>query len=177
MTYPVLGSNCSGYSLANAFRHSIIEPVPSALPLESKNKLSHLLQGVKLEAQATSIIDGDEIKKSIDDVMFTNYGLSGPAILNISREISIQINRLKRKNCIVKLNFLPRMNLLEIEVMLEKRWAQRPDQSIENSLIGLSPTKFPSALLEILVINLNKKVLDLSQEERRSIFTSLLHPT
>jgi len=92
-TYPALGSNGTGYELAQSFGHKIIKPVPSALPLVSNNPLSQELQDTKMEIEVTSIIEGKEIKTRSDDLMFTQYGLSGPAILNISREISIHINR------------------------------------------------------------------------------------
>src|SRR5690606_19266887 len=101
---------------------------PSALPLVSKNPLSHTLQGVKMEIEVTSIIDGREIKTRSDDVMFTQYGLSGPAILNISREISIHINRNGQSNVNIRLNFFPGKNKSEIKNILETRWQKRPTQ-------------------------------------------------
>lgn len=160
-TYPALGSNGSGYTLAKSLGHSIIDPVPSAVPLISKNPVSQDLQGVKLEIEATSIIEDVEIKSRIDDVMFTQYGLSGPAILNISREISIRINRENKSNVYVKLNFFPGKNKTEVRQLLIDRWERRPDQSLEHSLFGIFPNKVPSALLKTKNIDKNFKVKDL----------------
>jgi predicted Rossmann fold flavoprotein len=148
-TYPALGSNGSGYGLAEQLGHQIITPVPSALPLEGKNQLSHLLQGLKLEIEATSLIDGNMVKSSVDDVMFTQYGLSGPAILNISREISIALNREQGHQAQVILNFFPGKSIVEVEKLLQARWQKRPTQTIERSLYGLFPNKVAAALVQI----------------------------
>jgi predicted Rossmann fold flavoprotein len=166
MTYPALGSNGSGYELAKSLGHKIIQPVPSALPLESKNTLSHLLQGVKQEIEVTSIIDDKEIKKRTDEVMFTKYGVSGPAILNISREISIAINRHNNNNVKVRLNFFPELDKKSILNLLQARWDKRPNQTIENSLFGLFPNKIASTIVSISSIDTNIQVKDLTQQNK-----------
>lgn len=160
-TYPALGSNGSGYKLAESLGHSIITPVPSALPLISKNPLSQELQGQKFEMEVTSIIEGKIIKSRIDDVMFTQYGLSGPAILNISREISIHINRYHKSKVEVKLNFFPGKNSEEVLAILKDRWKKRPQQTVEKSLYGIFPNKFPLSILKLININRETIVSDL----------------
>jgi predicted Rossmann fold flavoprotein len=164
-TYPALGSNGSGYQLAQSLGHSIVEPVPSALPLVSKNQLSHLLQGTKMEIEVSSIIEGKIIKTRTDDVMFTQYGLSGPAILNVSREISIQINRNKKNDVKVKLNFFPGMNFDDVLNLLRARWSKRPNQTLEKSLYGIFPNKIPPVLISIAGLSKDVKVSNLSNEQ------------
>lgn len=172
-TYPALGSNGSGYTLAQSLGHNIIGPVPSALPLEGKNPLSHELQGVKFEIEVTSFINREKIKTTSDDVMFTQYGLSGPAILNISREISIHINREGKNQAEVMLNFFPNKNINEVKDLLQRRWNKRPDQSIEKSLFGLFPNKISSAILNISSINKEKQVKTVTSEEMQNLLTNL----
>ncbi len=170
-TYPALGSDGSGYSLAESFGHKIITPVPAALPLEAKSQLCHYLQGVKLELEVTSFIDNKKIKTSTDEVMFTKYGLSGPAILNISREISIRFNREHKDDCHVTLNFFPKKSENELENFLNKRWGKRPEQAIEKSLFGLFPNKVATSILNILKIPTDKKVKLLNEKERKALYT------
>lgn len=164
-TYPALGSNGSGYKLAESLGHEIVQPVPSALPLVGKNPISQELQGTKMEIEVTSIIDGQEIKKTTDDVMFTQYGLSGPAILNISREVSIHIHRENKQNAYVKLNFFPGKSFDEVRELLGERWYKRPNQTLELSLFGIFPNKIPSVLLKIIELNKDKLVKDLKEHE------------
>lgn len=169
-TYPALGSNGSGYLIAQNFRHSLILPVPSALPLVGKNPLSQELQGTKMEIEISSYIDNSLIKKRTDDVMFTQYGLSGPAVLNISREISIHLNREKKSNVYVSLNFLPGK---EAHNLLEERWRKRPNQTIEKSLFGLFPNKIATALVKVTNIDKDKKVQDLNSDEIEKLIQTL----
>ncbi|MFS8130409.1 MAG: aminoacetone oxidase family FAD-binding enzyme, partial [Candidatus Dojkabacteria bacterium] len=145
----------------------------SALPLVSKNPLSHELQGVKMEIEVTSIINGKEIKTRTDDVMFTQYGFSGPAILNISREISIHINREEKSGVEIKLNFFPGKTQAQVTEFLNKRWAKRPDQALEKSLFGIFPNKIPAALLKVINLNKDTAVSELTKSQKDSLIELL----
>ena len=100
-SYPALGSDGNGYALAAAFGHKIIEPVPSTVPLLVKDPCCHFLQGQKVRAKVTSCIDGKDVRTAAGELLFTQYGLSGTAILDVSDEISIAMNRDSIKNVIV----------------------------------------------------------------------------
>ncbi len=165
MTYPALGSNGSGYNLAEQLGHKLVTPVPSALPLEGKNDLSQELQGIKLEAEVTSIIAGKVVKSRVDDVMFTKYGLSGPAVLNISREVSLRINREQKHDVEIKLNLFPGKSSDDVKDLLSKRWRKRSEQTIEKSLYGLFPNKIAPVILKLININSTKLVKALSADE------------
>ncbi|RMD77614.1 NAD(P)/FAD-dependent oxidoreductase [Candidatus Dojkabacteria bacterium] len=165
-TYPALGSNGSGYNLAMSLGHRLIKPVPSAVPLESKNTLSQQLQGLKFEMTVTSIIEDKKVKTRTDDVMFTQYGFSGPAILNISREISIHINRKGGKDVKVMLNFLPNYTFNEALKLLETRWNKRPEQTLEKSLYGLFPNKFSEVFLKCIDFKPYISVNKLSENDK-----------
>ena len=177
-TYPALGSNGSGYDLAMKFGHKIIEVVPSALPLVLSKNIFKGISGLKMDIEVTSVIGGSEIKKSSDDVMFTDYGLSGPAILNISREISIELNRTNsnKRKCEVKLNFFPGKSVEEVKNILNDRWLRRPNLSLSKSLIGI----FPNRICEFLGTYIgygDEIVNDLSTSQKDKVFnvlTSLL---
>lgn len=172
-TYPALGSNGTGYTLAASLGHRIIGPVPSAVPIIAKNPLSQEAHGVKLDIEVTSIIDGKEIKKTTDEVMITQYGFSGPAILNISREISIHINRENKNNAFIHLNFFPGKSREEVSQILQSRWHKRPEQSVEMSLNGIFSPKIPFVILKILQINNKLKVKDLSQDQINKLINFL----
>lgn len=164
-TYPALGSNGSGYSLAEKLGHSLVSPVPSALPIEATDQLINKLQGVKMDVEATAIIAGNSVKTRTDELMFTKYGLSGPVILNISREISIRFNREHKNDVAIKLNFVPGYDWLQLRELLLERWEKRPEQTIAKSLVGLFQTKFPPAFLDVIGIDGLASVQDLTDEE------------
>lgn len=147
MTYPRLGGDGSGYELAKTFGHSIVEPVPTALPVEAPNPVSKDLHGVRAELEVAAIVDGAEVARDADQMMFTKYGFTGPAVLNVSRPLSLRLNREKKGGCELELKFLPGLSREEIRAAFEGRWAKRPDQKLSLSLSGMMQAKLPPAIL------------------------------
>ena len=143
-TYPAFGSDGSAYRLARRFGHSIIEPVPSAVPIVITDSLCHLLQGQKIFADTKCIIDGAARGEASGDVLFTKYGLSGTSILDISEEVSIAINRRRSNDVVVSVDMVPFMSPVE----LKNELARRINVFIagEDFLSGILPNKFNAAL-------------------------------
>jgi len=147
-SYPALGSDGSSYALAGQLGHRIIEPVPAAVPLVIKDRLCHLLQGQKIFAKVKALIDGKTACESAGDLLFTKYGLSGTAIIDVSEEISIAINREKKDNVFISVDMVPFMN----NDILEDEIADRVKRGIipEDLIAGILPNKFGLALKESL---------------------------
>lgn len=147
-SYPSFGSDGGAYRFASRFGHTLIDPVPSAVPLVASDPWCHLLQGQKVIARVAAVIDGKTGRRVEDDLLFTKYGLSGTAILDISEEISVAINRLRKKDVSVVVNLVPFME----EEELRKELATRLKKGIrpEKLLTGLLPHKFAGALSDIL---------------------------
>lgn len=172
-TYPALGSDGSGYTLAASMGHTIVEPVVSAVPVVSKNVLSHFLQGEKMEMRATSYIDGSEVSSARGDVMFTQYGFSGPAIFDISRDFSIRINREHSSGCTVRLCFFPDETGESLLALLEKRWHAYPKYSVAASLWGLVTQKVAGGVCAALKFPKEKTAIELSPEDKQAICAML----
>ncbi len=107
--YPALGSNGSCYGLAQKFGHRLIPPVPSAVPLVVKDKMCHVLQGQKIRAAATGLAGARPASKAEGEVLFTQYGLSGTAILDVSENLSIALNREGKTDAVIILDLVPFM--------------------------------------------------------------------
>ena len=103
-----LGSSDAGYKFAQGFGHSIIKPFASLVQLESNNNQIQALAGVKIDTKVELIIDKEYIQSAVGDVLFTNYGLSGNAILDISREVSYALNL--EKVVTVKIDIFPQFS-------------------------------------------------------------------
>lgn len=147
-SYPALGSDGSAYAFAARFGHKLIEPVPSTVPLMVKDPWCHVLQGQKIKASAKSIIDGKKGTKIEGELLFTQYGLSGTVILDVSEDISIAFNRQRMKNVLVSVDLLPSVEEEDLIRELSRRFEKkiRP----EKVLIGLLPHKFSLAMAETL---------------------------
>jgi predicted Rossmann fold flavoprotein len=144
-TYPALGADGTGFSLAEKFGHKIISPVPSGVPLEGKDRLAQELQGLKLPAEIRLSKD----KKVVGDLLFTKYGLSGMAVLLSSRILSRELNSMNKKGVQIELNFMPDYNLgIAIDFWLARK-EKYPSRLIEVDWAGVFPTKFAKAFLKL----------------------------
>lgn len=147
-SYPALGSDGSGYAIAKNMGHTVIEPVPTAVPLVVKDPLCHLLQGQKLSAKATCFIFGRAVCESSGDLLFTKYGLSGTAIIDISEEASIAINRHHSDDVTVSVDMAPFISEHALIKELERRIGNFA--APEELLVGILPNKFGAALKNLL---------------------------
>ncbi len=163
-TYPAFGSDGSSYKFAKEFGHRIIEPVPSAVPLVIKDEICHLLQGQKISARAKSIISGKIAREAEGEVLFTKYGLSGTAVLDVSEEISIALNRQHNKDVALSIDMIPFMEESNLRSEIEKRFKRFMPQG--ELLFGLLPNKFDRALKNILGVRDVTKIVT-SLKDRR----------
>lgn len=147
-SYPALGSDGSGYALAREFGHAIVDPVPAAVPVVVKSELCHLLQGQKVRAAASAVIDGETAAKADGELLFTKYGLSGTAILDIARPISVALNRPAKKDAGIIIDLVPFMDEAALSNELARRCAKERDA--EGLLVGILPNKFGPALRSLI---------------------------
>lgn len=166
-SYPALGSNGSLYAFAEKFGHSIIAPVPSGVSLEAKDRLCHLLQGQKIQAAVKSIVDGKVKSGSGGELLFTKYGLSGTAIIDVSEDISIALNRMKKKDTAIVADMVPFMDKEDLQAELSRRI--KKGAMPEDMLVGILPNKFGIALLDILRSKDAVKISSAIKEKRFSI--------
>jgi predicted Rossmann fold flavoprotein len=147
-SYPALGSNGSCYKFCRDFGHRVIDPVPSAVPLEVSDKFCHLLQGQKVLVCAQSLIDGKTSSVSNGELLFTKYGLSGTAILDISPELSIALNRKPSRLAQVQVDFVPFLQEEALRSELSGRISKGFDP--ENLLCGILPNRFGVVFPDLL---------------------------
>ncbi|MFA5272510.1 MAG: aminoacetone oxidase family FAD-binding enzyme [Candidatus Omnitrophota bacterium] len=147
-TYPALSSIDSLYKEAVKFGHSVITPVPSCVPLVTKDAFCHFLQGQKIYAGAKCIIDGEIILEEEGELLFTKYGLSGTVILDISEPVSIAINRKNKKEVYVEIDLVPFLSAEELNREIGERL--KNGFKSQDLLAGILPNKFSKLLTEVL---------------------------
>ncbi|MCX5708242.1 MAG: NAD(P)/FAD-dependent oxidoreductase [Candidatus Omnitrophica bacterium] len=147
-SYPALGSNGSCYKFCRDFGHRVIAPVPSAVPIEISDKSCHFLQGQKIFVCAKSLINGKISSQAAGELLFTRYGLSGTAILDISQDLSIALNRQTGDRAEVLVDLVPFIE----EPDLKSELALRVKKGFEplNLLCGILPDKFGLAFGDLL---------------------------
>jgi len=159
-TYPALGSDGSGFALATSLGHHVVPLVPAAVPLVAKNALSQEAQGVKMEAEITVGKHSE-----VGDVLFTKYGLSGSAVLSVSRDVSVALNREGKNDVKGFINFFPGKNETAVKKIILQRGKKRPEQTILKSLIGLLPERVAGGILKICGINFDGKIKDITSRD------------
>jgi predicted Rossmann fold flavoprotein len=147
-SYPALGSNGSCYKFCRDFGHQVITPVPSAVPIEVADKIRHLLQGQKIFVCAKSLIGGKIKSQAHGELLFTKYGLSGTAILDISQDLSIALNRQTGEKAEVLLDLVPFIEEPDLKSELARRVKSGFDPL--NLLCGILPNKFGLGFGELL---------------------------
>ncbi len=146
-SYPALGSNGSCYRFCRDFGHRVTEPVPSAVPVEIADKCCHFLQGQKIFVCAKSLIDGKIKQEAKGEMLFTKYGLSGTAILDISQDLSVALNRSPSHKAEVLVDLAPFLKEAELKSELFAR-IKKGFEPID-LVCGILPNKFGSAFLEL----------------------------
>ncbi|NIA22960.1 MAG: aminoacetone oxidase family FAD-binding enzyme [Proteobacteria bacterium] len=87
-SYPWTGSEGDGYRFAKMFGHKIVDPEPALTPVKIENRFEELA-GITLKRKRVSVYrKGEKIAEIEGNVLFTHNGLSGPAVLNLSRAMN-----------------------------------------------------------------------------------------
>ncbi len=153
---PKLGSNPSGYEIAKSFGHTVIEPFASLVQLQSSNKNLDIITGVKIEGT---------IGKHKGDILFTKYGISGSAVLDVSRELSYNLQYEQSQT--VTIDTMPVFSKDKLNDMLLNRIKKHPKRDILLWLDGLMNKKLAKYIL--LETDILKDKTAVSQLNRKDV--------
>jgi predicted Rossmann fold flavoprotein len=171
-TAPATGSDGSGYALAKNLGHNIINPIPALVQLKLDYKNLKALAGVKFNGIAEIYIDDELKRRELGEVLFTDYGISGPPILQLSRTASYALS--KGKDVKIKINMMYTMKNEELESFFETHFAMFGHRSLHDSFIGIVNKKLiPIILKEAGITNIHKSCWDLEYKEKISLYKLL----
>ena len=175
-SYPLTGSTGDGYKLVEKFGHTITKIKPSLVPLEIYEKdICKELQGLSLRNIAIKITDLEKNKLLYDDfgeMLFTHFGVSGPTILSSSAHLVRYKNiEEKCKNKIVELSidFKPALSEKKLEARILRDFEELKNKKFKNSLDKLLPQKLIPVIVEQSGISADKKVNEITKEERKTL--------
>ncbi|MDD6309221.1 MAG: NAD(P)/FAD-dependent oxidoreductase [Clostridia bacterium] len=142
---PSMGTDGQGYTLLTALGHSIVPPIPSLVQVKTTPSM-HALKGTKHVGTA-SVYAGDKlIRQESGEILFTDYGLSGPPIFNLSRIVSAHASA--RQNVTISINFFPGMDKASISELLNNRRKACPHLTGECFLYGLLPKNIAREIIK-----------------------------
>ena len=145
MVSPSLGSDGSGYALLEGFGHTRTPLFAGLTQLTAEREAVKGLGGVRVEVGAKLRIRGEAAASARDELLFTNYGLSGPLALTLSRAVSALGGVCS--GVWLETDFLPDMEAGELARRLEARAKKRPEWPLENLFVGLLHKRVGLAVL------------------------------
>lgn len=143
---PQLGGNNSGYAFATKMGHSLIPRHPSLVQLCSEESWVKECAGVKVAGQAKLYANGEQITEKEGDILFTNYGISGLAILDLSREVSTRLANFNY--CELSLDLIPTFSKEKLTNLLLNRIEKESEKPIELWLQGVINKKLIKIILK-----------------------------
>ena len=170
---PKSGSDGAGYLLARSLGHTIVDTTPALVPLVISNEgsgngsLHSLLSGVAIDVTLTIWIDGSAATRLSGPMLWTHFGISGPAALDASRHwLRAQI---EGRPVSVTVNLAGNATFEAIE----ERWIQqarlRPRAGLGTALAAHLPASVAAALLARLGIDAATTLANLPRASRRQL--------
>jgi len=169
-SYPLTGSRGEGQKFANKLGHKIIPLKPSLVPIVLDEPWLKDIIGLSLKNVEISVIQEGVKKplyKNLGEMMFTNYGVSGPLILSASRFIH---DGLSYK---IKLDFKPALTDSELDKRVQKDFQKNLNKSFKNALDDLLPRKIIPLIIQLSGIPEDKKINEVTRDERRNLVSLL----
>ncbi len=166
-SYPGCGTTGDGYSLARQFGHAIVPPRPALVPLRVAPAWVSELKGLTLPDIRASVLDasGTCLIERREALLFAHFGLTGPAILDVSRAVARSESP---TTLVLALDLLPDVSSEQLEQAI-----QAASRSGRKAVANLLPPEIPRRLTEIVVtsagIPQGRVGPDLTREERRSL--------
>ena len=173
-SFPKTGSTGDSYIFAGLFGHTVV-PVRSALaPVKADDKsvlFTRNLSGVSLNAKLSLYCEGKKISSITGEMLFADFGLTGPAVMEISRDIPVQINGTE---IYLELDLVPSISDEQLDAELQELIKEHPDTKVSNLLSKYVPS---SVATEVTALAGDKSLYaqSLPKEIRKKIVRELKH--
>ena len=164
---PQLNASEIGLDFASKFGHSFNPTYPSLVGLKTENTYNGKLQGVKKECNVSLFVNGNLEQEIFGDVLFTSYGVSGFAILDISQLAVLNLS--SYQDVKIAINFFPKINRNDLADQIQALFKTVPNQKAVDILTGLVSNKIAPVLLEICKIDINTKANDINAKQIKAI--------
>ena len=175
-SYPLTGSTGDGYLIAKNIGHKVTEIRPSLVPLViyEKNECKEM-QGLSLRNVGIKIIDESKNKLIYEDfgeMIFTHFGISGPTILSGSahlvryKEID---NLMKEQKIKLQIDLKPALTEEQLDERILRDFKEFKNKQFKHALDKLLPQKMIPIVIEKTKINEEKRVNEITKEERKNL--------
>lgn len=173
-SYPKTGSSGDGYMYAKKLGHKIVDLKPGLVPLRSNDSICKLLQGLSLKNVTLSLKykGGKEIYKEFGEMMFSHFGITGPIVLSASSKLNRVENvdnLMQNSDIIASIDLKPALDDDTLDKRICRDFEKYTNKEFKNSLDDLLPKKLIPVIIELSGIDENKKVNQITKEERKRL--------
>ena len=170
-SYPVTGSNGDGYTLAQSVGHTIVEPKPALVPVICKERWVKKLEGLSLlNVKIAALQKEKEIVSRFGEALFTHQGMTGPIVIDMSRYIG---DALEKGEVQLSIDFKPALSKEVLDRRVRGDFQIYRNKVFKNSLKKLLPSSLIPVAVELSCIDPEKKVAEISKEERERLVNLL----
>lgn len=165
-SYQATGSTGDGYRFAKEMGHTVTDIYPSLVAFNAKEAYIKEMQGLALKNVTVRIFDGKKkLYEEFGEMLFTHFGVSGPLILTASAMISTKYTG---KELQLEIDLKPALDAEQLDKRILKDFEDAKNKQFKNSIGKLFPAKMIPVILELSEIDPDKKVNEITREERAS---------
>lgn len=166
-SYQLTGSTGDGYRFARAIGHKVTDIIPALVPFNTKEEWIKQLQGLSLRNVNVTVFDGDkELYSDFGELLFTHFGVSGPTVLSAS---SFVASKMKEKQLKMVIDLKPALTFEQLDERILRDFEEEKNKQFKNALDGLLPKKLIPVIIDLSKIKEEKKVNEISREERQKL--------
>ncbi len=170
-SYQSTGSNGDGYRFAKALGHTVTPILPALVPFVVAEEWEKELQGLSLKNVNVSVLDGSKVIYSdFGEMLFTHFGVSGPTVLSAS---SYAASIIKNKPLTLSIDYKPALTEEQLDERILRDFDEQKNKAFKNSLDKLLPKKLIPVVVELSGIDGDKKVNEITKQERLGLVTLL----
>ena len=163
MSYPATGSTGDGYRFAEKTGHRVVEPRPALVPLQVKEPWCGQLMGLSLKNVSLRLVCGRRrVYEGFGEMLFTHFGVSGPLALTASSYYK------KDSAAELLIDLKPAMDEEQLDRRLLRDFEENRNRQFKNALGALFPTKLIPVMVALSGVCPEKKVNEVTREERRA---------
>ena len=167
LSYQATGSTGDGHRMAQELGHTIVEPKPSLVPLESPDDFCGRMQGLALKNVTLTVKNKKKkvVYQEQGELLFTHFGLSGPLVLSASAHM----RDFEKDEYKCSIDLKPALDEVTLDARLVRELTENANKDMNNLLGSMAPRMLVPVLLERADIPGEKKAHDITKQERRRL--------
>lgn len=171
ISYESTGSTGDGYLMARELGLKVTECCPSLVPFQIKESFVKELQGLALKNIAIRVMDGKKVlHEDFGELLFTHFGVSGPLILTAS---SVCGRNIQEKELKLFLDLKPALTTEQMETRVLREFEAAKNKKFGNVASVFFPSKLTPVMIHLSGISAEKKVNEITKEERRRFLQNM----